>query len=161
VLLVPATTAALEALARDRASFGALLGVDVPDGWPEFPEAIDFTIDRLRSHPDEQQWWLHFFVVDAQLVGSGGFTGPPQHGVAEIGYEIAPAHRNRGYATAAASAMIEKASGSGEVTTVIAHTLPQPSPSTGVLTRLGFTHVADVVDPDEGPVWRWERHCLV
>jgi hypothetical protein len=42
---------------------------------------------------------------------------------------------------------------------VVAHTLPEPSASTGVLNRCGFTHVSDVGDPDgqvEGVVWRWE-----
>jgi hypothetical protein len=42
---------------------------------------------------------------------------------------------------------------------VIAHTLPEMSPSTGVLSRCGFAYVADVADPDgevEGVVWRWE-----
>jgi len=26
-----------------------------------------------------------------------------------------------------------------------------------VLTKCGFRHVADLVDPEDGPVWRWER----
>ncbi len=42
-------------------------------------------------------------------------------------------------------------------TTVIAHTLAEPNPSTSVLTRLGFTRTDTIEDPDEGPVWRWER----
>jgi hypothetical protein len=38
---------------------------------------------------------------------------------------------------------------------VIAHTLPQENPSTRILRRLGFEHVGEAVDPDEGPVWLW------
>ncbi|HEV2068935.1 MAG TPA: hypothetical protein VGR26_03985 [Acidimicrobiales bacterium] len=30
------------------------------------------------------------------------------------------------------------------------------SPSTSVLVRCGFANVAEVLDPDDGPVWRWE-----
>jgi ribosomal-protein-alanine N-acetyltransferase len=161
VLVIPATVETLTELTRDRAAFGAMLGVDVPDGWPEFAGAVEFTIDHLRSHPDERQWWTHYFVADALLVGSGGFAGPPQHGVAELGYEIAPVHRGRGFATAAARALVQKAWESGEVTTVIAHTRPGSNPSTGVLTKLGFTRGADVLDPDDGPLWRWELPLTV
>jgi [ribosomal protein S5]-alanine N-acetyltransferase len=62
----------------------------VPAGWPEFPEAIGFSAAKLKERPDEADWWMHFFLdPDGPLVGSGGFVGPPEHGVAEIGYEIA------------------------------------------------------------------------
>ena len=44
---------------------------------------------------------------------------------------------------------------SGEVDHVIAHTLPGPNPSTGVLVSLGFEHVADQEDPEVGTVWEW------
>ncbi|MFS0898307.1 GNAT family N-acetyltransferase [Mycolicibacterium litorale] len=159
VVLLPATVEHLTALREDRAAFGELLGAAVPDGWPEFPESIDFTIDRLTEHPYQAGWWMHFFLADegALLVGSGGFAGPPSGGVVELGYEIAPEFRNRGLATAAARAMIDKAvSTSNAVTTVVAHTLAQENPSTGVLRRLGFARVAELADAEDGPIWRWE-----
>jgi ribosomal-protein-alanine N-acetyltransferase len=156
VSLLPATVATLTALKSDRAAFAVLVGADVPDGWPLYPEAVDFTIDHLRGNPDQGQWWMHYVLAGNSLVGSGGFTGPPQHGVAEIGCEIAPRHRGRGLATAAARALVAKALQTGEVTTVVAHTLAHPTPSTGVLTKLGFHCCGDVVDPEDGPLWRWE-----
>jgi RimJ/RimL family protein N-acetyltransferase len=129
----------------------------VPDGWPEFGESIEFTIDTLREKPREGGWWLHFFLDgDGTLVGSGGFVGPPDDGVVEIGYEIAPGLRGRGHATAAARALIAKARDQGRVHTVLAHTLAHVSPSTSVLRRLGFGFVGEFPDPDEGTVWRWE-----
>ena len=71
----------------------------VPAGWPEFPESITFSIAKLKERPDEADWWMHLFLdPDGRLVGSGGFVGPPANGVAEIGYEIAPEFRGRGYA---------------------------------------------------------------
>ena len=42
-----------------------------------------------------------------------------------------------------------------EVDHVVAHTLPGPNPSTGVLVSLGFGHVADQADPEVGTVWEW------
>jgi ribosomal-protein-alanine N-acetyltransferase len=52
VRLLGATVSLLSALNDNRALFGELIGSSVPDGWPEFPEAIGFTLapaDRIRS----------------------------------------------------------------------------------------------------------------
>ena len=154
--LLPATLEHLLALQTDPTAFGRLIGSPVPEGWPEFPESIGFTLDRLREHPDEGDWWMHFFVSADVLVGSGGFVGPPQDGVVEIGYELAPAFRGRGLGTAAAGALIEKARATGTVSAVIANTLAHDNPSTGVLRHLGFSWTRELVDPEEGPIWRSE-----
>jgi hypothetical protein len=61
-------------------------------------------------------------------------------------------------ATAVVRELVAGARAAG-VKCVIAHTLPEMSPSTGVLSRCGFAHVDDIADPDgevEGVVWRWE-----
>lgn len=158
VRLVPATVAMLTALEQDRAAFGELVGSPVPDGWPEFPEAIGFTLEHLRAAPDtDLAWSMQLFVDDAtgRLVGSGGFATPPSDRSVGIGYEVAPAFRGQGYGAAAARALVERAAASGAVDRVLAHTLPGPNPSTGVLVSLGFTHVADLEDPDEGTIWEW------
>jgi ribosomal-protein-alanine N-acetyltransferase len=70
----------LSALSGDRPMFSELIGSHVPEGWPEFPEAIAFTLEHLRnaSEPD-RPWSMKFFIdqVSARLVGSGGFVPPP------------------------------------------------------------------------------------
>ena len=159
--LVAATLELLEALQRDPTEFAALLASPLPDGWPEFPEGIEFTVDKLREWPEQAGWWLHFFLdSEGRLVGSGGFVGPPDDGVVELGYEIAPEFRGNGYATAAAQAMVDKARTFGVVHTVVAHTLANEkaneNPSTSVLRRLGFRFAGEVPDEEEGTVWRWE-----
>lgn len=158
VRLVTATVPLLTALAADRARFGELVGSAAPDGWPEFPEAIGFTLNRLRSAPEADRSWSMRFFVDAatgQLLGSGGFVAPPTARTVEIGYEIAPEFRGRGFGVAAARALIEYAVGTGEVDRVLAHTLPGGNPSTGVLASLGFEHTDDQQDPQVGFVWEW------
>jgi [ribosomal protein S5]-alanine N-acetyltransferase len=42
------------------------------------------------------------------------------------------------------------------VGTVLAHTLGEENPSTAVLRANGFGRGADVEDPEQGVVWRWE-----
>jgi len=158
VRLVPATVPLLNALTEDRARFGELVGLSVPDGWPEFPEAIAFTLQHLRTAPEADRPWSMQLFVDhetGRLLGSGGFAAPPVDRTVEIGYEVAPEFRGRGFGTAAARALVERAVASGEVDHVVAHTLPGPNASTGVLVPLGFEHVGDQEDPDVGTVWEW------
>ena len=61
------------------------------------------------------------------------------------------------YATEAAKAMVKYAFASGEVRMVRAHTLPDSAASQRVLAKSGFRHVGEVVDPDDGLVWRFEK----
>lgn len=155
VELVPATVELLQALHTDPAAFGTIIGSPVPQRWPQFPESIEFTIAKLRENPGDHAWWMHFFLIDGALIGSGGFVGPPVDGVVEFGYEIAPEFRGRGWGTAAARAMVDKAQAAG-VAMVIAHTLAEENPSNALLRRLGFCFAGEVSDPEEGTVWRWE-----
>lgn len=164
VRLVPATVPLLNALKEDRVLFGELIGSPVPDGWPEFPEAIGFALEHLQDAPEAAHAWSMQFFVDAatgRLLGSGGYAAPPVDRAVEIGYEVAPQFRGQGFGTAAARALVGHAVASGEVDHVIAHTLPGPNASTGVLVSLGFEHVADQEDAEVGPVWEWRRTPLL
>jgi [ribosomal protein S5]-alanine N-acetyltransferase len=97
--------------------------------------------------------------IDNAVVGSCGFKGPPTpDGVVEIAYGVAPEHQGKGYATEAAQALVSYAFSHSRVRVVRAHTLPQANASTRVLAKCGFQFVNEVVDPDDGLVWRWEKH---
>jgi RimJ/RimL family protein N-acetyltransferase len=114
---------------------------------------------RLRSgSPDP--WTLGFAFVDRAtntVVGRGGFKGPPDEQAAvEIAYVVEPARRGKGYATEGARALADYAFASGKVRVVRAHTLPEPNASARVLAKAGFQRVADVIDPEDGQVWRFE-----
>jgi RimJ/RimL family protein N-acetyltransferase len=88
VRLVAATPQHFEAFARSPEALAELLGSSsLPAGWPEFPEAFDFTAKRLAEHPEESSWWMQFFMDAAtgELLGSGGFTGPPADRQVEMG----------------------------------------------------------------------------
>ena len=37
------------------------------------------------------------------------------------------------------------------------HTLPEPNASTRILEKTGFKRAGETIDPESGPVWRWER----
>ena len=106
--------------------------------------------------------WRHgFFIIEkasGEIVGGAGFKGAPDaEGMVEIAYGVVPSREGRGYATEAARALIHFAAADGRVRTIRAHTRPETNASTRVLAKCGFVHIGPVVDPEDGPVWRWER----
>lgn len=113
------------------------------------------------SAPDDP--WMHGFSVESRETGSKigdcGFKGPPStDGVVEIAYGIDPEHQRQGYATEAAEALVIFAFNSSQVRVVCAHTLPDGTASKRVLSKCGFRYIGEVVDPEDGLVWRWEKH---
>jgi RimJ/RimL family protein N-acetyltransferase len=75
----------------------------------------------------------------------------------EIAYGIVPTYRGKGFATEAAQGRTRYAFASGRIRVVCAHTLPERNASTRVLAKCGFHWVGEVVDPEDGLVWRWEK----
>jgi ribosomal-protein-alanine N-acetyltransferase len=118
-------------------------------------------LTRLRKTSTADPWVHGFAVVDLEsnsVIGSIGFKGPPDRdGVVEIAYGIAPAYQGKGYATEGAAAGVAFAFSNSGVHLIRAHTLPTRNASTRVLSKNGFERVGEVVDPEDGLVWRWER----
>jgi RimJ/RimL family protein N-acetyltransferase len=126
---------------------------------PEIRAQVSADWLALLGESSSQDAWVHGFHVldaDGQVVGLGSFKGPPFEGVVEIAYAIVPEHQRKGHATATARELVVYAFASGEVHTVRAHTLPDGSASQRVLEKSGFSKVAEVIDPEDGLVWRFE-----
>jgi RimJ/RimL family protein N-acetyltransferase len=105
-------------------------------------------------------WTLGYALVripDGVPIGNCGFKGPPRDGVVEIAYRVAPEFEGRGCATEAAKALVRIAFESTDVHTVIAHTMSDTNSSSRVLVKAGFRSVGQVIEPEDGLVWRWER----
>jgi ribosomal-protein-alanine N-acetyltransferase len=164
--LRPFTPADLLALIAGRDEFASQFGSPAAEGLREFLVSDDVSpewVAMLRSAPAgiADPWLFGFGVIERSsqsVVGTAGFKGPPDDaGVAEIAYAVAPTFQRRGYATQAAAALVEFARSDARVLQLRAHTLPEANPSTRVLTKCGFQHVGEVIDPDDGLVWRWEH----
>jgi RimJ/RimL family protein N-acetyltransferase len=117
---------------------------------------------QLHASTHADPWVFGFSVVHSGAglrIGHCGFKGPPSgDGVVEIAYGINHAHRLKGYATEAAGALTSYAFADARVRVVCAHTLPEPNASTRVLTKCGFRYIGEVIDPEDGLVWRWEKN---
>jgi len=92
------------------------------------------------------------------VVGKGGFKGSPSaDGMVEIAYGVFPEHQGNGYATEGARLLVAWAFSSGQVRVVRAHTLAEANASARVLIKCGFVKLGEVMDPEDGRVWRWEK----
>jgi RimJ/RimL family protein N-acetyltransferase len=162
--LIPYTPEQLLALIDDVPDFEKKTGLTASEGLRDFiisDEVSPAWIERVRASSGPDPWTFGFAVVDREsrtVVGSAGFKGPPDdEGMVEIAYGIVPEFEGRGYATEAAGLLVGFASGNSAVRLIRAHTLPTKNASTRVLTKNGFAYIGEVVDPDDGLVWRWER----
>lgn len=146
------------------------LVIQTPEDVRAFIEGLD-PEDKKELSPDwlalveaatSPDPWTHGFAL-VHLAGDGvvgriGFKGPPTaDGVVEIAYGVDPDHQGKGYATEAAEALTAYALSREDVCLVRAHTSPEPNASTRVLTKCGFRCLGDVMDPEDGLVWRWEK----
>ena len=117
-------------------------------------------LERVRSSPMASPWTHSFTMIEREsgtAVGTCEFKGPPDDdGRVEIAYAVEPAFQGRGYAMESARALTMYARDVHDVRTVCAHTAPCEGPSTSVLRASGFEYIGDVVDPEDGLVWRWE-----
>jgi RimJ/RimL family protein N-acetyltransferase len=154
VRLVRADVRLLDAAIAGDEPLAAALGHAVVPGWATFAGALRHTRGSLAAR--ETPWGPRLFVAGdpPELVGWGGFKGPPREGVVELGYEIAASRQGRGFATAAARAMLAEAFADDRVTTVIAHTLPERNASNRVLENVGFRFDAEARERD-AVVWRF------
>ena len=116
---------------------------------------------RSASGGGPDPWHHGFFLVErarGEVIGTAGFKGPPDAaGMVEIAYGVVPSVEGRGYATEAAGALVRFAAADERVRLIRAHTLPALNASTRVLRKCGFVHIGEVIDHEDGPVWRWER----
>jgi len=163
LLLLPYSPAQLLALIDGVEHFEQLIGLTAATGLGDFMRSDDVSpawVARLRTSTVADPWTHGFAVVHREtrlVIGSAAFKGPPDDaGEVEIAYGIVPDYQGRGYATEAASALVSFAFESGRVNQVRAHTLPAANASTRVLTKCGFKYTGEIVDPEDGLVWRWE-----
>jgi RimJ/RimL family protein N-acetyltransferase len=149
--LVPLTPAHRQAFQQSREAFAALLGVSLPAGWPEFPEAFG---PGFPEAPAPWSPYLFLHRTESRLIGNGGYVGAPSaDGVVEIGYEIGPEHQGRGFATEAAGAMVTAAFAAG-AQAVIAHSLAETNASNAVMQKLGMRFDSEL-EQQGMKIWRW------
>ncbi len=130
--------------------------------WPRLASAMQRVLGERPSRvPDSRDPWGGYFAVDEdthEVVGSCAFKTPPTaEGSVEIAYFTYPQFEGRDTPREMARKLVELATQTGAVGSIIAHTLPETSASTRVLEKAGLALVGEVIDPEDGRVWRWYR----
>ncbi len=121
-------------------------------------EILGQTIDLLARDPRPDPWGSYVVQVDGQPVGVAAFkSAPGPSGDVELAYMTFPAFEGRGQATATIAALVAIAIGAGA--RPIALTLPEENASNRALRRNGFVYAGEVIDPEDGLVWRWEHRA--
>jgi ribosomal-protein-alanine N-acetyltransferase len=138
----------------DPVAAARLIGASIPEGWPD--EELS---ELLRS---DARWvvedspkpgygpWAVIARAESWVVGSAGFSGPPERGAIELGFGIHSDFRNRGYAAEAARALIEWGQAQPSVERIIAKCDPGNAASIRVLEKIGMINV----DEQDGML-RW------
>jgi len=142
--LIAGTIELAQAEIASPASLARLLEAPTPDAWPpplNDAQSQQVFLDALqKASPADVGWTLWYCLRrdPRALVGVAGFKGPPQNGVAEIGYSMLEAHQRNGYCTEAVRALLAWAFEHSGVHTIIGHTLPALAPSIRVMEKCGF-----------------------
>ncbi|MEM1322382.1 MAG: GNAT family N-acetyltransferase [Bacteroidota bacterium] len=149
-----------EVLIRGDDCFQQEFGLEVSPDFVEedHREVLAYSLKRVQEEPQARRWLSYLFIhiADQTVIGMGGYKGPPDElGRIEIGYGIAPAYRNQGFATEAARALLLDAFTDPDVQTIFAHTLPESNASNHILRKIGMHQSAVLNDPEEGEIWQY------
>ena len=154
--LVPTSLELIEALRRgDRKSAQRLAGYQIPGDWPEGMESVlRYRIAIARAQPEALPLLLRAMVLRADpgvVVGRIGFHGPSDDtGILEVGYEVFPPYRRRGYAREAVLGMFRWAQRDPAVLRFRATVSPENESSRNLIAGLGFLEVGIQWDEEDG-----------
>lgn len=163
--LVPMTPAFVEAVLADRRDeAGGLLEIELPDEFPSDGERGFLGLRLRQMHEDVrfQQWCPHAVVLDGRLIGHAGFHGPPgvnstqNPDAVEYGYKILAAWRGHGYATAAATMLMDMAEEWAGIRHFVLAVAPDNEPSLAIVRKLGFVRTGEQMDEEDGLEWIFE-----
>jgi RimJ/RimL family protein N-acetyltransferase len=161
--LVPLSADAIEALLRgDPIRLRSLTGAAFstrPAPPPYMADSLPVVRDRLRTNPEEEQWWnwLVLRQEDCEAVGSVAFGGAPDaSGAVLIGYAMYPDREGNGYATEAVRAMVDWAFAQAGVRVVRVLAPVWNTPAVHVAEKVGMRPVSSAEDDEVGEVLVYE-----
>ena len=153
------TVAFLEALLADRREESEQgLGISLFEDYPDAHERrfLTMRLGQMQEDPRFRTWCEHAFVLGAQMVGHGGYDGPPGHNAAqapdavEFGYAIFPPYRGHGYGTEAARLLMDSAEERAGVRHFVLAISPSNAPSFAIARKLGFVRTGERIDNERG-----------
>ena len=142
-------------------------GFTFPESWPDAHDRgfLNFRLRQMRERPENQEWYVYAVVLpegERPMIGHAGFHGPPGANAVkaadavEVGYSVFVPYRRRGYATEVVRALIGWASREHGIRRFIASISPENEPSLALASRLGFRHIGQHWDEEDGEELEFE-----
>lgn len=156
--IINATIPHLRCLVASPERFTDYYDISLEPGFEGMHETLNYSLWMLEHRAVDPAWWAYLFVLREKrsLIGWGGFNGSPDaQGIVEVGYNIAPAFRCKGYATEATRALVDLAFSFSRVQGVRARTMSTPNASNRVLEKCGFCFDQELLDEQDGVIWHW------
>ena len=116
---------------------------------------VNMTIDLYKKVGFVEPWIGYFVEQDSDMVGSGGFKGPPVNGVVELAYGTDEKFRNRGIGTQICKLLVDLSLKTDPLIKITARTFSEHNYSTSILQKNKFICIGTVNDPEDGEVWEW------
>jgi [ribosomal protein S5]-alanine N-acetyltransferase len=123
---------------------------------PLCKDTLQMTIDFYKKVGFIPPWICYYIKQDGNIVGSGGFKGPPVGGKIEIAYGTFEGSRKQGIGTEICKKLVNIALETDPFVRITARTLPENNFSNRVLEKNNFRFICSVDDPEDGNVWEWE-----
>ncbi|WP_447762261.1 GNAT family N-acetyltransferase [Sphingopyxis panaciterrae] len=152
-MIVETTNEDYVALAEGRAPRNFKLA-DTPIGPPGVIEMLAEIAAQVGQIFSPASWLI---VDEHEVVRLCSVTRPPQEGVIDIGYGIAPSRQSRGIASRAIGEVVAWATREPALRAITAETSVTNLPSERVLVRNGFCKVGERSDEQDGPLNCWHR----
>lgn len=118
------------------------------------PGPLPYRIPRIAADPGAAPYLLRLAVLrdTAEVIGSAGFHDRPDaDGMIEIGLGVVPAFRGQGYAKEMLHGMWGWVIDQPGVVTLRYTVSPDNAPSQAIIRKLGFAHVGQQIDEEDGP----------
>jgi RimJ/RimL family protein N-acetyltransferase len=148
----------LDALAGgDTAPLAETLDAEISPEWVgEVRWLAALRARQVREKPSDAPWLLRAIVRSEagevrRVIGYLNFHGGPnQDGQVEIGYTLLPEARGQGYAIEAVRAMFDWATRAHGIRRFRASVAPDNERSINLISKLGFRHTGEQMDPEDG-----------
>lgn len=133
--------------------------VDPEDFLAGAHDVVGLRLEQLVAKPALEPWLLRAIVLHAGRVAVGFCTfhdAPDERGIVELGYEIVPAYRRRGFARETTRAMAMWAAHHG-ARVLRASVSPDNAASLALVGGEGFVRVGEQVDEEDGLEYVFEK----
>jgi ribosomal-protein-alanine N-acetyltransferase len=147
-------------LDRNAADASRMIGLTLPDMWPDGADILALRLKQLETNPELQPWLLRAIALRdrREMIGHIGFHTAPGApyldawcaGGVEFGFTVFPLHRRQGYAREASEGLIRWASEVQGVNSLVLTVSPTNHPSQALASALGFTKIGEHDDEIDG-----------